>query len=433
MRIAIVGTGIAGNAAAFALTTGSQHQVAIYEKEDRVGGHSATVDVDYDGVSIAVDTGFIVYNEMNYPNLTALFAHLGVETLPSDMSFALSARGGRFEWCGRTYDVLNGLFAQRSNCLSPRYLAMLLDVTRFNKLAASDHAEGRLAGLTLRDYLKQRRFSDRFRDGYLVPMGAAIWSMSPAAMLGFPAESFVAFFRNHHLMQWNRPQWRTVHGGSRAYVEKLTASFRDKIKTGRAARMVERDDDGVRVTDSSGQTERFDQIIFASHSDETLAMLASPSPVEAEVLGAVGYRGNDVYLHRDIRLMPKRQRAWAAWNVIQSDDDRAEVCVTYWMNVLQSIDRSRPLFVTLNPPEPPAPGLTFARFNYAHPQYDEAAIKAQKRLDDIQGRNRSWFCGAWTGYGFHEDGLASGLRVAEMLGAAVPWRAQPAIVAEAAE
>jgi len=433
MRIAIVGTGIAGNAAAFALTHGSSHRITVYEKDTRPGGHSATVDVDYDGKRIAVDTGFIVYNELNYPNLTALFAHLGVETQDSDMSFALSVRGGRFEWCGRTHDVLNGLFAQRRNFFSPRYIGMLMEVLRFNRMARADRASGFMEGLSLADYLKQRGFSKRFRDGYLVPMGAAIWSMSPSAMLKFPAASFVAFFENHHLMQWNRPVWRTVTGGSRSYVEKISASFRDRIRLGVGVASVERTETGAVVTDTSGASEIYDHVIFASHSDETLAMLKEPSDTERSVLSAVGYRSNDVWLHRDPSLMPKRKRAWAAWNVIQADDPDADVCVTYWMNVLQDLDRDRPLFVTLNPPRPPREDLVFGRFDYAHPQYDGGAIAAQKRLDDIQGRRRTWFCGAWTGYGFHEDGLASGLRVAEALGGSVPWRESGRVMAEAAE
>jgi len=433
MRIAIVGTGIAGNAAAFALSRSSGASITVYEKNSRLGGHSATVDVFYDGETIPVDTGFIVYNEMNYPNLTALFAHLGVETQASDMSFALSMHGGRFEWCGRTHDVLNGLFAQRRNFFSPAYLSMLVEVMRFNRLAREDRASGFMEGMSLAAYLKVRGFSKRFRDGYLVPMGAAIWSMSPTAMTGFPAASFVAFFENHHLMQWNRPVWRTVKGGSRSYVEKITAPFRDRIRTGAGVVHVERTDAGVHVTDATGATETHDAIVFASHSDETLAMLADATPAEREILGAIRYRANDVWLHRDPSLMPVRRRAWAAWNVIQGDDPDADVCVTYWMNALQNIDQNRPLFVTLNPPKPPREDLVFGRFDYAHPQYDEAAIAAQKRMEEIQGRRRTWFCGAWQGYGFHEDGLASGLRVAEALGGSVPWRNTGPAMAEAAE
>jgi predicted NAD/FAD-binding protein len=433
MRIAIIGTGISGNAAAYALATGTRHAVTVYEAEDRAGGHSATVDIDYDGHPISVDTGFIVYNESNYPNLTALFAELGVPTQASDMSFSVSARGGQFEWCGRTYDVVNGLFAQRRNALSPRFLRMLLEVVRFNRTAVADLDTGVLSGLSLEQYLEWRGFSRRFRDDYLVPMGAAIWSMSPASMLAFPAESLVAFFRNHHLLVWDRPTWRTVTGGSRAYVERMTAHYRDRIRLGCRVTGLRRTASDVFVTDHTGAVERYDQVIMATHSDQALAMLQDPSEAEADILGAIRYRANDVYLHRDPALMPRRKRAWSAWNVMQGSDQQADLCVSYWMNVLQGIDPRRPLFVTLNPAEPPRPDLTFARFSYAHPQYDQPALAAQKRLGDIQGRRRSWFCGAWTRYGFHEDGLESGLAVAEALGARVSWRASPIALAEAAE
>jgi predicted NAD/FAD-binding protein len=432
MRIAIIGSGIAGNAAAYALSTSTAHDVTVYEQDERLGGHSATVDIDHGGARMAVDTGFIVYNEMNYPNLTTLFRLLGVETQESDMSFAVSARGGGFEWCGRTYKVVDGLFAQRRNLLSPRYLGMLLEVVRFNKQAVKDSKAGALAGLSLQQYLTSRRFSDRFRDDYLIPMGAAIWSMSPQSMLAFPAESFVAFFRNHHLLQWDRPVWRTVVGGSRTYVEKIAAPWRNKARLGTAVTRILRSPAGVEIHDARGGVERYDQVILSAHSDQALAMLGDASQDERAVLEPIRYRDNAVWLHRDPSLMPRRTRAWAAWNVMQGEDPAADLCVTYWMNVLQNLDRSRPVFVTLNPPRDPDPALTFGRFSYAHPQYDAPAIAAQKRLGDIQGRNRTWFCGAWVRHGFHEDGLESGLAVAEELGATLPWRESRPVL-EAAE
>jgi predicted NAD/FAD-binding protein len=425
MRVAIVGTGISGNGAAYALATSTPHELTVYEREPRLGGHSATVTVDYDGVPIPVDTGFIVYNEKNYPDFTALLAELGVETLASDMSFAVSARGGRFEWCGRTYDVANGLFAQRRNLLSPGYIGMLLEVLRFNRAAIRDRASGSLAGLSLGEYLAQGRYSRRFRDDYLIPMGAAIWSMSAAAMLRFPAESFVAFFENHHLLQWERPVWRSVVGGSRSYVERITEPFRHRIRSGCPVVSVRRTSAGIIVTDASGTAETFDHVVMATHSDEALALLSDPTPAETHVLGSIGFRDNDVWLHRDASLMPRRRRAWSAWNVIQGDDPEADLCVSYWMNALQRIDRSKPVFVTLNPPQPPAEHLTFGRYSYAHPQYNAAAIAAQRQLHEIQGNGGIWYCGAWTAYGFHQDGLASGLDVAEALGASVSWRAGP--------
>ena len=422
MRIAIIGSGIAGNAVAYALATSTRNDVVVYEREPRPGGHSATVDIDYDGTRIAVDTGFIVYNESNYPNLTALFAHLGVATQPSDMSFAVSARGGEFEWSGRTSKVVDGLFAQRRNAVSPAYLRMLLEVVRFNRQAMIDRRDKALEGLSLGAYLERGRYSQKFRTDYLLPMGAAIWSMSPAAMLSFPAESFVAFFENHHLLTWNRPVWRTVTGGSREYVAALVKPFAASLRTGSPVVAVRRTDAGVDITDSGGATDSFDHVVFAAHSDQTLAMLADADADEQSILGGVGYRDNAVYLHRDPSLMPRRKRAWAAWNVMQADDPQADLCVTYWMNALQGIDVARPVFVTLNPPRPPDPALTFGRFTYAHPQYDRSALVAQRRLHEIQGRRNAWFCGAWTRHGFHEDGLDSGIAVAEALGARLPWR-----------
>jgi uncharacterized protein len=433
MRIAIIGGGIAGNAAAWALTTSTRHEVTLYEREARLGGHSATVDIDYDGTPISVDTGFIVYNELNYPNLTALFAHLGIPTQASDMSFSVSARGGAFEWSGRTERMLGGLFAQRANLVSPAFLKMLAEMGRFNRMAPIDRRAGVLAGLTLGDYLALRKFSTRLRDDYLIPMGAAIWSMPIAGMLEFPAESFISFFENHHLMSWNRPQWRTVSGGSRRYVEVLTAPFAGRARLESAVTRILRHDLGVDVQDASGRARRFDQVIIAAHSDQALAMLGDASPSERAVLTPIRYAGNDVYLHRDPRLMPKRTAAWSSWNVLKGEDGRVPVAVTYWMNALQGIDPHCPLFVSLNPPFSPRQDLTFARLAYDHPQYDRAALAAQGKLDTIQGVRRTWFCGAWTGHGFHEDGLRSGLAVAETLGATIPWRLAGRRLLEAAE
>jgi predicted NAD/FAD-binding protein len=433
MRIAIIGSGIAGNAAAWALATTTRHDVTLYERDGRLGGHSATVNVDYDGTPIAVDTGFIVYNELNYPNLTALFAHLRIDTQASDMSFAVSARGGAFEWSGRTEGLLNGLFARRANLVSPGFIKMLVEMARFNRTAPADRRAGVLAGLTLGDYLALRKFSARLRDDYLVPMGAAIWSMPTAGMLDFPAESFVTFFENHHLMRWDRPQWRTVSGGSRRYVEALTAPLRHRALIATPVTRILRHDLGVDVQDLSGRSHRFDEVVIATHSDQALAMLGDASPKERAVLGAIRYAGNDVYLHRDPRLMPVRKAAWSSWNVLKGDDPSRPVAVTYWMNALQKIDARCPLFVSLNPPFAPREDLTFGRFNFDHPQYDRSALAAQAKLEAIQGVRRTWFCGAWTGHGFHEDGLRSGLAVAETLGAAIPWRLAERRLLEAAE
>ena len=314
--------------------------------------------------------------------------------------------------------------------MNPRYLGMLLEILRFQRSARNDLASGRLAGLSLGDYIVKERFSGYFRDRYIVPMGAAIWSTPAERMLDFPAENFVAFFENHKLLHWDRPVWRTVAGGSRQYVEKLTAPIRDRYRLGAKVVAIARDAFGVTVTTAGGESERFDHVVVAAHSDQALAMLADPTEDERAILSAVAYRPNAVYLHRDPRLMPKRREAWAAWNFLRpSDRSEGDVCVSYSMQHLQGIDPAKPLFVTLNPTQPPRPELVFGTYDYAHPQYDSAAFAAQKRLRVVNGQNRTWFAGAWTGYGFHEDGLVSGMAAAEGLGAVIPWRASETIVA----
>jgi hypothetical protein len=437
MRVAVIGTGIAGNAAAWALS--KRYPVTVYDRDLRPGGHSHTVTIDYDGKPLVVDIGFIVYNELNYPDLTALFAHLGVETVESCMSFAVTADAGRFEWKGggNTWrDTAQGLFAQPQNLLSPSYLWMLRDILTFNTQSIEDYAAGKLAGLTLGEYFARRHFAPRLLTDYLAPMGAAIWSAPSNQMLDFPAENFVAFFSNHRLLQYDRPVWRTVKGGSRSYVEKLTSAFRDRLRLGCAVTSVQRTSHGVVVNDSHGGSDTYDHVVLASHSDQALAMLSDASDREHAILGDIRYAPNVVYLHRDVRLMPKRRRAWASWNFLRWQREGAtvnDVAVTYWMNELQGIDDDKPLFVSLNPPFAPDPALTFGKYMCDHPQYNAAAFAAQKRLGEIQGDRHTWFCGAWTGYGFHEDGVRSGLAVAEALGATVPWRAPPPELAQAAE
>lgn len=437
MRIAVVGTGIAGNAAAWILS--KRYPVTVYERELRPGGHSHTVDVDYDGTRIAVDIGFIVYNELNYPELTALFDHLGVETRGSHMSFAVTADSGRFEWKGGGDDWLQvtaGLFAQPRNLLSPSYLRMLRDIPKFNRTSVEDYAAGRLRGLSLGEYFRQRKFSPRLLTDYLGPMGAAIWSTPAREMLDFPAENFVAFFKNHCLLQYNRPVWRTVCGGSKHYVEKMTAGFGDRMRLGCSVTSIERKGGRVVVTDSNGCRETYDHVVIGAHSDQALAMLSDADDREQAVLSAIGYSPNTIYLHRDARLMPKRKRVWAAWNFLRWPRQGTalnDVAVTYWMNELQGIDKAKPLFVSLNPPFEPDPELTFGKYICEHPQYDAKAFAAQQRLDDIQGKRHTWFCGAWTGYGFHEDGIRSGLAIADALGVTAPWRETVTELAEAAE
>lgn len=423
MRIAVIGSGISGNSAAWALS--SHHEVVLYEKRPRPGGHSATADIDYDGTPMSVDTGFIVYNELNYPNFTALLDHLGVATEITDMSFALSADNGKLEWSGNS---LNTVFAQRKNLLSPRFLKMLRDILRFNKQAVIDLKAGRLQGQTLGGYLAAEGYSAGFINDYLLAMGAAIWSTPINEMRAYPAESFISFFDNHRLLSLDRQLWRTVSGGSRNYVKKLIAPFEDKIRLGSPVAEILRRNGKVIVRDESGHTDTFDQVILASHTDQSLAMLGDASSEERQILGDIRYRPNDVYLHRDPALMPRNTKVWASWNYMSDRDagETRDVTVSYWMNRLQNLDRSKPVFVTLNPFEAPAPDKTFAKYVYDHPQFDAKALAAKQQLARIQGVNNTWYCGAWAGHGFHEDGLASGLRVARALGATVPWDRRPA-------
>jgi predicted NAD/FAD-binding protein len=419
MKIAVIGSGISGNSVAWALS--KTHDVTVYEKRNRLGGHSATVDVEYDGVTIPVDTGFIVYNASNYPNLIKLFKHLEVKTEASDMEFSVSLDNGNLEWKGGKR--LSGVFAQPSNILSPGFLKMLRDIFRFNKRARLDLQSGALCGLTFDDYLNKTGFSKRLKNDYLVPMTSAIWSTPSAKMLEFPAESLIQFMKNHSLIQSDRPKWRTVSGGSREYVSKLVNDTKAEFRTSSEVVRVERTSGGVSITDANGNMETYDQVVMGSHSDQSLSMLKDASPEEHDILSSVQYVKNDVWLHSDVSLMPKRKKAWAAWNYIGRKnvlDDR-DVSVTYWMNKLQNIDEKYPLFVTLNPLTAPDPATVINRYQYAHPLFNAEAIEAQRKLETIQGKNGIWFCGAWTGFGFHEDGLKSGLNVARKLGGIVPW------------
>ncbi len=420
MRIAVIGSGISGLGAAYRL---SRHfgpeAVTVFEKDNRLGGHSATVDIDYTGVPIAVDTGFIVFNTLNYPLLTALFSELGVATHRSDMGFSLSLDGGRFEWSGQETNVLSSFFAQRSNLLKPRLWRMLSGMRRFSAEAIEDRAAGRIGKGSMREYLAAKNAPREVIEDYVLPMGAAIWSMSAEAVLDFPAESFIAFFDNHRLLHWNRPAWRTVTGGSRSYVKKLVATAGFNTRIGEGVASLKRTGMGVEIVTSRGQRGHFDAVVCATHTDQALALIDDASADERAVLGGLRYAENEVILHRDPRLMPKRKRAWAAWNVLRaSGEGDRPVMVSYWMNRLQGIDEKRPLFVTLNPRIEPSPDLVFGRFSYAHPQYDASALAAQKALPGIQGRGGVFYAGAWTGYGFHEDGLRAGFEAADRLIAA---------------
>jgi predicted NAD/FAD-binding protein len=414
-RIAVIGAGIAGLGTAWALS--QRHDVTVFEANAYPGGHSNTVEVDYDGSRLAVDTGFIVFNDWNYPNLRRLFAQLDVPAIKSDMSFAVSVGAGQLEWSGSS---LATLFAQKRNLLRPSFHRMWRDILRFNTRAIADLAAGRMAGLSLGDYLAQGSYSDSFMLDYLLPMGAAIWSAPLAEMQAFPAETFARFFKNHGLLSINdRPQWYTVQGGSREYVKRLIAAADFTLHLHRPVHAVRRTAEGVQVVTATG-SQLFDQAVLACHGDQALRLLDDGATAdERDLLSCFRFQSNLAVLHRDPLQMPRRRSVWASWNYLSEPrrDLQRRVGLTYWMNKLQSLDESRPLFVTMNPVTAPRRDLVFAEFAYEHPLFDRAAIDAQARLPAIQGKDRLWFCGAWCKYGFHEDGFTAGLQVAQALGA----------------
>ncbi|MCD5977866.1 FAD-dependent oxidoreductase [Pseudomonas phytophila] len=412
MKIAIIGSGIAGLTSAYLLNR--SHDITVFEAADWIGGHTHTVDVNVNGRDYAIDTGFIVFNDWTYPNFIRLLGQLGVTFKPTEMSFSVTDPKTRTEYNGNN---LNSLFAQRSNLLSLSFWGMLRDILRFNREALADLESQRIAqDTTLGEYLRSRGYGERFIDHYIVPMGAAIWSMSLADMLAFPLQFFVRFFKNHGLLSVsNRPQWCVIEGGSSRYIEPLTASFAERIRLSCPVNRVERDAEGVTVHSAAG-SERFDKVVFACHSDQALKMLAQPSAAEQEILGALPYAENDVVLHTDTRLLPKRPLAWASWNYRLGGGKQQLAAVTYDMNILQGIDSDTTFCVSLNQTEAIDPNKILARYTYSHPQYSLAGVDAQARWPELDGVNHTWFCGAYWANGFHEDGVVSGLRVASALG-----------------
>ncbi len=425
-KVAIVGTGVSGLAAAWLLN--KTHDVTVFEKESRIGGHCNTVDVEFDGPRgrrvIPVDTGFIVYNERTYPNLTALFDHLGVATEDSRMSFSASVNDGKFEYSG---SGLKGLLAQKRNLVRPRFWNMVWDILRFYRECVEDAKLPENANLSLGEYLNRAGYSDSFLRDHIYPMASSIWSATFEEIRSYPLTAFVRFFSNHGLLETKkhmRPKWKTVTGGSRTYVERMAEEFAGKIRTGCGVSAIARTSNGVVISTEDGHQEDFDEVVIAAHSNQALAMLSDATPEERHLLGSIRYELNKAILHTDVSLMPRRRKAWASWNYISAEPDDHDrlVCLTYWMNSLQNIDRDYPVFVTLNPHREPDPSRVVQYFDYEHPIFDQAALNAQQTLWDLQGSNHTWYCGAYFGYGFHEDGLQSGLAVAEALGSdRRPW------------
>jgi predicted NAD/FAD-binding protein len=414
-RIAVVGGGVAGLSCAWLL--GGACDVTLFEADGRIGGHANTVEAPGTKGPVPVDTGFIVFNEANYPNFTALLAHLGVASIPADMALSVSLDDGAFEYSS------NAIFAQKRNLFRARFWRMLRDITHFYRTGPQD-----LPGLeepltSLDDYIALKGYGPAFRDDHLIPQAAAIWSTPLADIRAYPAASLIRFFQNHGMMTvFGRGLWRTVAGGSRSYVAPLKAAFAGEVRTNARIVGIRRDAEGVTLRDAQGHVERFDEVVIATHGDQALALLEDAAPQERGLLSAFRYSRNHAVLHTDPRLMPKRRQAWTAWNHIGSRANPAEGCVTYWMTELQSLKDAPDLFVTLNPTKEIAPEAVIHTDVYDHPLFDAGAIDAQRRLWSLQGARRTWFCGSYFGHGFHEDALQSGLAVAEALGGVRrPW------------
>ena len=421
LNIAVIGSGISGLSAAWLLS--SRHRVTLYESDNRLGGHANSVNVKTASGDVDVDTGFIVYNEANYPNLTALFEHLGVRTEPTEMSFALSLNDGAYEYASAGF---NGFFGQRRNLVRLSHWNLLKDISRFFR-TARQRIELYPVNVTLGAFLSREGYSSAFVCDHIIPMGAAIWSTTMVGMLGFPARSFIDFYANHGMLQFrHRPAWRTVSGSSRHYIEKIVENGAFEVQTGVQVKRIARFANHILIADERGVTRPFDHVVIATHADQALKLLDDPDPFEAEHLGKFSYQHNRAVLHRDPRWMPANRKLWSSWNYLKSlDIYDAGLCLTYWMNRLQNLSEDTNLFVTLNPTRPIHPKAVDAAVDYRHPVFDADALNAQAALPGLQGRRRTWFCGSYFGYGFHEDGAASGLTVAEQLGGMRrPWSSE---------
>ena len=417
-NIAVIGSGISGLSAAWLLSR--TQNVTVFERNSRLGGHANTIVASTPDGAVSVDTGFIVYNEQNYPNLTAFFDHLGVQTAPSWMSFAVSIGEGRREYSG---EYLNGLFGQRRNIIRPEHWRLVSDILRFFRKAQQQIATCK-DNLSIGQFLDRFGYSRVFIQDHILPISAAIWSTPSRGMLDFPARTFIEFFANHSLLQVNnRPTWRTVQGGSQRYVDAIAAGKGFETVLNAAIASVARHAQGVEIFFADGSRRHFDQVVFACHADESLALLADPSDAERNILGAFRFTNNHAVLHTDSSFMPRRRHLWSSWNYLRGGQGEDGLSLTYWMNSLQPLATTSNLFVTLNPHREFAADSVQYKVDYTHPLFDAAAIAAQKDLWQVQGSQRSWFAGAWMGYGFHEDGLQAGLEVAERLGPAQrPWQ-----------
>lgn len=416
-RIAVIGAGISGLACAWLLS--KRHEVVLFEANRHAGGHTNTVDATVDGMTYPVDTGFLVFNDRTYPNLIKLFATLGVESAPSDMSLSVRIGDGELEWSGSS---LATVFAQPANLVNPRFLRMLADLVRFNREATRLAESGAPLSGTLGEFLDARGYGREVRELYLIPMAACIWSTPTTQINRFPLATFLRFCANHGLLAVsNRPQWRTVKGGAREYVKKLIAALPD-VRLACPVHQVRRFADRVEVATDHG-TESFDQVVLATHTDQSLAMLERPSLDERAVLKAIPYQANTAVLHTDERLLPRRRRAWASWNFHAPKPELSEepVSLTYLINRLQPLPFTSPVMVTMNPVEAPREDRVLGTYDYHHPVFLEGSDEAKRRVVPLQGRDRTWFCGAWTRYGFHEDGLLSAVNVVRQMGVAIPW------------
>lgn len=415
MKIAIIGAGISGLTTAYYLN--KEHDVCVYESAPIIGGHTATIDVESHGRHYAVDTGFIVYNDWTYPNFIRLLNELKVETQPTSMSFSVSCESSGLEYAGSN---LNTLFAQRKNLLNPTFWKILKDIVRFNREAIVDLEADKIdKAMTLREYLQANKYSEAFKDNYLVPMGAAIWSAGVDSMLDFPLLFFVRFFKNHGLLSVrNRPQWRVIKGGSRQYLAPLTSSFLHCIKTNTTITDIQRDADQVWITTANGEREAYDYLVMATHSDQALALLKQPSKDESDILGGIPYQNNEVVLHTDITRLPANRRAWACWNYRLSNTDNEQGAMsrlTYDMNLLQGIESPETFCVSLNQTDTIDPEKILGSYNYSHPVFTLSGMQAQSQWETLAGNNRTWFCGAYWANGFHEDGVRSALKVVDSI------------------